>query len=151
MLCLRSRSCRSFILIFIISGCSELSVRFPNWGGVYIWVFRFGSKRRLQLVLHSLALRDVVTLWVESMFILDRNEGLAVFPGVSSWVSCRFQFSLAEWALVLSDSALYYVVLRLGASRVECSSLPHSLFLDFSFAVSVTRVVCSAFCCSTLG
>ena len=67
----------------------------------------------------SLALRDVVTLWVESVFILDRNEGLAVFPGVSSWVSCRFSISLAEWALVMSYSALYYVVLRLGASRVE--------------------------------
>ena len=63
------------------------------------------------------------------MFIPDRNEGLAVFPEVSSWVSCRFQFSLAEWALVLSDSALFYVVLRLDASRVECSYLPHSLLL----------------------
>ena len=40
-----------------------------------------------------------------------------------------FSVSFAEWALVLSYSALYYVVLRLGASRVECSSLPHSLLL----------------------
>ena len=40
-----------------------------------------------------------------------------------------FSVSLAEWALVLSYSALYFVILRLGASRVECSSLPHSLLL----------------------
>ena len=31
------------------------------------------------MVLHSLALRDVVTLWVESVFILVRSEGLSVF------------------------------------------------------------------------
>ena len=31
------------------------------------------------MVFHFLALRDVVTLWVESVFILDRSEGLAVF------------------------------------------------------------------------
>ena len=73
-------------------GVSELSVRFHNWNGVYIWVFRLGSTRRLQLVLHSLALRDVVTLWVESVFILDRNKGLAVFLEFSSWVHCCFQF-----------------------------------------------------------
>ena len=30
--------------------------------------------------------------WVESMFILDRNEGFAFFPGYSSWVSCLFSF-----------------------------------------------------------
>ena len=29
----------------------------------------------------------------------------------------------------MSYSALYFVILRLGASRVECSSLPHSLLL----------------------
>ena len=102
---------------------------FHNWSGVYIWVLRLGSKRRLQLVLHSLALRDVVTLWVESVFILNRNEGLAVFHEVSSWFSYRFSVSLAEWALVISYSALYSVVLRLDASRVECSSLPHSPLL----------------------
>ena len=28
-----------------------------------------------------MVLRDVVTLWVESVFILDRNEGFAFFPG----------------------------------------------------------------------
>ena len=40
---------------------------------------------------YKLALRDVVTLWVECVFILDRNEGLAVFLKLSSWVHCRFQ------------------------------------------------------------
>ena len=28
-----------------------------------------------------MVLRDVVTLWVESVFILDRNEGFVFFPG----------------------------------------------------------------------
>ena len=37
----------------------------------------FGTKT--SMVLHSLALRGVVTLWVESVFVLDRSEGLAVF------------------------------------------------------------------------
>ena len=110
-------------------GVSELSVRFHNWNGVCIWVLRLGSTRRLQLVLHSLALRDVVTLWVESVFILDRNEGLAVFPGVFFLGSVPFSVSFTEWALVMSSSALYGVVLQLGASRVECFSLPHSLLL----------------------
>ena len=81
------------------------------------------------MVLHSLALRDVVTLWVESASILDRSEGLAGFAGVSSLINCRFSVSLAEWAPVMFYSALYFVFLRLGASHVECSSLPHSLFL----------------------
>ena len=62
-------------------------------------------------------------------FILDRSEGLAIFAGVSSSVSCRFSVSLAEWALFMFFSALCFVILRLGASRVECSSLPHSLLL----------------------
>ena len=79
------------------------------------------------MVLHSLALRDVVTLWVESVFILDRSEGLAVFAGVSSSVDCHLTVSLAEWTLVMFSSALCFVILRLGASHVECSSLPHSL------------------------
>ena len=39
-----------------------------------------------------MVLRDVVNLWVESVFILDRNEGFAFFPGYSSWFSCRFSF-----------------------------------------------------------
>ena len=38
------------------------------------------------MVLHSLALRNVATLWVESRFILDRSKGLAVLAGVSSSV-----------------------------------------------------------------
>ena len=39
-----------------------------------------------------MVLRDVVTLWVERVFILDRNEGFAFFPGFSSWFSCLFSF-----------------------------------------------------------
>ena len=92
-----------------------------------LWVLRLGLERRLPMVLHSLALRDVVTLWVECVFILGGSEGLAVFAGVSSSVICHFSVSLAEWALVMFYSALCFVILRLGASRVECSSLPHSL------------------------
>ena len=61
------------------------------------------------------------------MFILDRSEGLAVFTGVSSSVTGHLLVSLAEWALVMFSSALCFVILRLGASRVECSYLPHSL------------------------
>ena len=53
------------------------------------------------MVLYSLALRDVVTLWVESVFILDRSEGLAVFAGVSSSVNYHLSVSLAEWTLVM--------------------------------------------------
>ena len=72
-----------------------------------------------------------------SVFILDRSEGLAVFAGVSSSVNCRFSVSLAEWALVMFYSAPCFVILQLVASRVECSSLPHSLLLlspcGFSF------------------
>ena len=79
------------------------------------------------MVLHSLALRDVATLWVENMFILDRSEGLAVLAGVSSSVHCHLSVSLAEWTLVMFFSVLYFVILRLGASRAECSSLPHLL------------------------
>ena len=39
-----------------------------------------------------MVLLDVVTLWVESVFILDRNEGFTFFPGFSSWFSCLFSF-----------------------------------------------------------
>ena len=53
------------------------------------------------MVLHSLALRDVVTLWV------DRSEGLAGFAGVSSSVNCQLAVSLAEWTLVMFSSALF--------------------------------------------
>ena len=97
--------------------------------------FWFGTKT--SMVLHSLALHDVVTLWVENVFIIDRSEGLAVFAGVSSSVNCHLAVSLAEWTLVMFSSALCFVILRLGASRVECSFLPHSLLwlssLGFSF------------------
>ena len=71
------------------------------------------------MVLHSLALRDVVTLWVESVFILDRSEGLAAFAGVSSSVNGYLLVSLAEWAPVMFSSALCFVILRLGASRAN--------------------------------
>ena len=47
------------------------------------------------MVRHSLALRDVATLWVEIMSILDRSEGLAVLAGVSSSVHCHLSVSLA--------------------------------------------------------
>ena len=59
------------------------------------------------MVLHSLTLRDVVTLWVESVFILDRSEGLAVFAGVSSSAYCHLSVSLAEWTLVMFFPLLY--------------------------------------------
>ena len=39
------------------------------------------------MVLHSLALRDVVTLYVESVFILVRSEGLTVFFCLSFFFS----------------------------------------------------------------
>ena len=74
-----------------------------------------------------MALRNVVTLWVESVFILDRSKGLAVFAGVSSSVNCHLSVSLAEWTLDMFSSTLCFVILRLGASCVEYSSLPHSL------------------------
>ena len=82
-------------------------------------VLRLGLERRLPMVLHSLALRVVVTLWVESVFILVRSEGLAVFAGVSSSVTCPLPVSLAEWTLVMFSSALCFVILRLGASRAN--------------------------------
>ena len=51
--------------------------------------------------LSLLWLSGVITLWVESMFILDRCEGMAVFAGVSSSVNCHLSVSLAEWTLVM--------------------------------------------------
>ena len=116
-----------------------------------IWVFRLGLERRLPMVFLFLALRDVVTLWVESVFILDRSEGLAVFAGVSSSVNCCFSVSLAEWALVMFYSALY-VWSSFGWVHHVSNVLPF-LIRSFGFllAGSVTRVVCSAFCCRTLG
>ena len=82
-------------------------------------VLCLGWERRLPMVLHSLTLRDVVTLWVESVFSLVRSEGLAVFAGVSSSVICHLTVSLAEWTLVMFSSALCFVILRLGASRAN--------------------------------
>ena len=82
------------------------------------------------MVLHSLALRDVVTLWVESVFILDRSEGLAVFAGVSSSVNCHFSVSLAEWALVMFYSALCFVILLLGC--ITCRMFFPSSFAPFA-------------------
>ena len=76
-------------------------------------VLRLGLERRLPMVLHSLALRDVVTLWVESVFILVRSEGLAV----SSSVHCHLTVSLADWTPVMFSSALCFIILWLGASR----------------------------------
>ena len=81
-----------------------------------VWSF---CERRLPMALHSLALRDVVTLWVESVFILVHSEGLAVFAGVSSSVNYHLTVSLAEWTLVMFSSALCFVILRLGASRAN--------------------------------
>ena len=82
-------------------------------------VLHLGWERRLPIVLHSLTLRDLVTLWVESVFILVRSEGLAVFAGVSSSVNCHLTVSLAEWTLVMFSSAVCFVILRLGASRAK--------------------------------
>ena len=97
-------------------------------------VLRLGWERRLPMVLHSLTLRDVVTLWVESVFILVRSEGLAVFAGVSSSVNCHLTVSLAEWTLVMFSSALCFVILRLGASRAYV--LPF-LIRSFGFLLEV--------------
>ena len=69
----------------------------------------------------------MVTLWVESVFILDRSEGLAVFAGVSSSVNCHF-FSFFS---------------RVGTGHVlVCSMFRHPsvgcitcrMFFPFSFA-----------------
>ena len=106
---------------------------------------RLQSERKLRLNLHAMVLRDVVTLWVESVFILDRNEGFAFFPGYSAWFNCLFGY-----------------ISRVGTGPVLlCSRLRHpsvGLFfpssfvpLALSFAGSVTIVVCPAFCCRTLG
>ena len=109
----------------------------------------FVLDRRIPMVLHSLALHDVVTLWVENMFILDRSEGLEVLAGVSSSVHCHLSVSLAEWTLVMFFSVIYFVILQLGASLVKCSSLPHSLLWLSSGGFSSCGF-CSAFGCGTL-
>ena len=82
-------------------------------------VLRLSLERRLPMVLRSLALHDVVTLYVESVFVLVRSEGLAVFAGVSSSVNCHLTVYLAEWTLVMFSSALCFVILWLGASRTN--------------------------------
>ena len=105
------------------------------------------TKASIQLVLHSLALRDVVTLWVESVFILDRNEGLAFFfsffPGVSSWVSCRFQFlwQSGHWSCL----TLLYITSSFGWVHHVSNVLPFRILLCgfsyqsglFSFLVAI--------------
>ena len=40
-------------------------------------------------------------------------------------VICQFLEQSGHWSCF--SSVMYFVILRLGASRVECSSLPHSL------------------------
>ena len=84
-----------------------------------MWVLHLGWERRLPIVLHSLTLCDVVTLWVESVFVLVRSEGLAVFAGVSSSVNCHLTVSLAEWTLVMFSSALCFVIILLSTSRAN--------------------------------
>ena len=92
-------------------------------------------ERRLQLVLHSLALRDVVTLWVESVFILDRSEGLAVFAGVSSSVSCRFQFLFNR---VGTGHVLLCSMFRQpSVGCIMCRMFFPSLFAPFAFSLRV--------------
>ena len=82
------------------------------------------------MVLHSLALRDVVTLWVESVFIIDRNEGFAVYAGVSSSVNCHLAVSLAEWTLVMFP--LLYVSSSFGWVHHVSNVLPF-LIRSFGF------------------
>ena len=75
------------------------------------WSFAMWSPFGSRVCSFSIVTKD----W---LFFLDLHLGLVAFS-----------VSLAEWALVLSYSSLGYVVLRLGGSRVKCSSPPHSLFL----------------------
>ena len=76
----------------------------------------------------------MVTLWVESVFILDRSEGLAIFAGVSSSVSCRFSVSLAEWALVMFYSALFR---HPSVGCIMCRMFFPSSFAPFAFPLRV--------------
>ena len=97
-----------------------------------------------------MVLRDVVTLWVESVFILDRNEGFAIFPDYSTWFSCLFgYFSRVGTGLFLLCSML----LRPSVGLITCRMFfpPSVVPLALSFAGSVTIVVCPAFCCRSLG
>ena len=88
------------------------------------------------MVLHSMALRDVVALYLVSVFILVRSEGLTVFCWSSSSVNCHLTVSLAEWTLVMFSSALCFVILWLGASRANV--LP---FLIHSFGFLLVGLV----------
>ena len=76
---------------------------------------------------HSLALRDVATLWVEIMSILDRSEGLAVLAGVSSSVHCHLSVSLAEWTLVM-----FFLCYIFRHPSVGC--VPGRMFFPSAFA-----------------
>ena len=87
------------------------------------------------MVLHSLALRDVVTLWVESVFILDRSEGLAVFAGVSSSVTCHLSVSLAEWSLVMFFLCSMFRHPSVGC--VTCRMFFPSSFAPLAFCLRV--------------
>ena len=86
------------------------------------------------LVLHSWALRDVVTLSVESVFILVRSKGLTVFAGVSSSVNCHLTVSLAEWTLVMFP--LLYVSSSFGWVHHVRMFFPSS-FASLAFSLRV--------------
>ena len=68
----------------------------PHLWWTLLWVLRLGLERRIPMVLHSFGPSRC-----ESVFILDRSEGLAVFARVSSSVNCHLSVSLAEWTLVM--------------------------------------------------
>ena len=87
------------------------------------------------MVLHSLALRDVVTLWVESVLILDHSEGLAVFAGVSSLVNCRFFsfFSRVGTGHVLLCSMFRHP----SVGCITCRMFFPSSFAPFAFSLQV--------------
>ena len=123
---IQSRSCRSFVLTLIFSWLFWNFGRISHLWWTLLWVLLLGLERRLPMVLHSLALCDVVTLWVESVFILERSEGLAVFAGVSSSVTGHLSVSLAEWALVMFS--LLYVSSSFGwVQHVSNVLPPHTL------------------------
>ena len=102
------------------------------------------------MVLHSLALRDVTTLWVESMFILNRSEGLAVLAGVSSSVDCHLSVSLAEWTLVMFF--LCYMFRHPSVGCVTCRMFfpyaftPLAFFLRVQFPVGFVQPLVAVSC-----
>ena len=81
----------------------------------------------------------MVTLWVESVFILDRSEELAVFAGVSSSVYCHLSVSLAEWTLVMFFlcSMFRHPSIRCVTCRMffRSSFAPLAFFLRVQFPV----------------